>query len=264
MTDEPTSEPDSDRATFRSVCADVLGHYVSATPDRELAMATLGVLCARVPADAPLTDMLRAFVTAVAPLARSNSPASPEQLAREKRHALENALGTGTVLIVFDATRSNVAVPEGLKAQRDLKFRLAWKMTPPIDLQLSDEGVLATLSFHGERQGVFVPWDAIWGVVAESNGQGVAWPSSAPAGSHIVATKPDPTPNIKVEPVKEQRPKFGVIEGGYADINDTAVSDPPPLRIALKQAPTCAHCGARVIGNVPTCGDGCPGRSGAV
>jgi hypothetical protein len=91
------------------------------------------------------------------------------------RHVLE----TENALIHIDPRKQRVAVPEALKSEKHTVLLLGFRLAIPIrDLTISDVGFSATLSFNRTPFLVFVPWDAVLGVVGHSTTQFRLWPDA--------------------------------------------------------------------------------------
>ena len=91
-----------------------------------------------------------------------------------KRDVLTEMLAEGTVSLVIDGRLKGVCVPEHLK-KAPLVLDYGYSMPIPIpDLELTDEGVSATLSFDRSRLATFVPWSAVVGAMQPGRLQ-VVW-----------------------------------------------------------------------------------------
>ena len=91
-----------------------------------------------------------------------------------KRDVVAEMLMEGTVSLVIDGTRQGVRVPDDLK-KAPLVLEYGYSMPIPIpDLELSNEGVSATLSFDRSPLATFVPWGAVVGAMQPGRVQ-VVW-----------------------------------------------------------------------------------------
>jgi stringent starvation protein B len=211
-------------AAFQAACLELLGHFYPAT-DRELAVAAIGVACARTPRSGPLDAALRAFVTAVVRdrLVGAGEAESPELARAAKRDVIGRLLAQGAARLVVDAAQPGVSVPPQYKQVRDLGLSLGYGLKPPIPELESGTGlddpecIRATLSFNGRPFPCEIPLDAVWGATLESTGQGVAWPQSAPPGwaSSPAVTSPKPAGGVqaaaRAKPAPPARPKLGLV-----------------------------------------------------
>jgi stringent starvation protein B len=119
----------------------------------------------------------------------------------EQKRLLMDTLLPLCPFVAIDATRAQVAVPEGLR-RTDLVLRVGRdsRVMGMPDLVLDDQGFSATISIQGVRHFVVVPWDAcsrLW-IGEPFAGPMVVWPSAA--------EKPKPTP--------PSGPTLRVVKGG--------------------------------------------------
>lgn len=92
-----------------------------------------------------------------------------------KREAVEECLKHGVTRIVLDARQPGVVVPDSLRRQ-ELHLNVSYSYHPP-DLDVSERGIGCTLSFDRVHHAVFVPWHALYMVVALKRPEaGMAWP----------------------------------------------------------------------------------------
>ncbi|MFH2005394.1 MAG: ClpXP protease specificity-enhancing factor SspB [bacterium] len=158
-----------------------------------------------------------------------------EQLS--KREALESLLKHGDVLLQLDPRVAGVGVPTEYVDQPLLVLRIGLEMPIPIpDLEISDAGIQATLSFRRTPHAVEVPWRAIFGMVSE-HGQGLLWTGDVPrevlqqmleagAGGESGAMALDEG----VDPQgPSSRPRLRAIDGGRRDASaDVREGSPAP------------------------------------
>lgn len=129
-----------------------------------------GVPLASVPAQPPLDDEAAAAGGAAASARMPN-----------KRDVVQKLLEDGPVLIHLDARRPEVSVPAAHRQDAKLVLRVGHGLSPAIpDLDVSEAGVRATLSFRGTPHTCQIPWAAVYAVVAE-DGRGLVWPEDVPA-----------------------------------------------------------------------------------
>src|SRR5688572_13439701 len=97
-----------------------------------------------------------------------------------KRDAFLAFLAEGWVSIHLDARRPGVRVPEVLGENRHLVLQYGRNMPISIpDLEVSEEGVSATLSFSRTAHKTHVPWSAVY-IVACTDGRGVLYYEDVP------------------------------------------------------------------------------------
>lgn len=91
-----------------------------------------------------------------------------------KRDVVSEMLAEGSVFLVIDGRRQDVCVPEDQKTA-PLVLEYGYNMPTHIpDLELSDEGIGATLSFNRSSFATFVPWAAVGGAMQQGRLQ-VVW-----------------------------------------------------------------------------------------
>ena len=97
-----------------------------------------------------------------------------------KRDIFLGLLAQGRVSVIIDARRDGVRLPDHLRDELRLRLDYGLDMPIPIeDLQVTEQGVQATLSFNRQPQSTFVPWSAVY-VVAQADGAGVLYPEDVP------------------------------------------------------------------------------------
>ncbi len=136
-----------------------------------------------------------------------------------KRGAFLSFLREGWVSLHLDARHLGVEVPPALSDQPHLVLQYGRNMPIPIpDLEVTEGGVSATLSFSRASHQTWVPWEAVY-VIACTDGRGVLYHEDVPAD---VTLGPD---------VQTDRAVSGDIDWpyGYGD-------DQPPRR-ALRSVP---------------------------
>lgn len=85
-----------------------------------------------------------------------------EPLQKLKRVTLETFLAYGATAMVFDSHVRGLTIPPELENQGEVVFHLGYNLPVPIpDLELTDAGVSATLSFDQTPFKVLVPWEAV-------------------------------------------------------------------------------------------------------
>jgi stringent starvation protein B len=108
-----------------------------------------------------------------------------------KREAFLAFLREGWVSLHLDARRSGVAVPDSFAAEPHLVLQYGRNMPIPIpDLDVTDQGVSATLSFSRTPCLTHVPWSAVY-VVACTDGRGILYYEDVP---QEVSLSAPPTP----------------------------------------------------------------------
>jgi hypothetical protein len=107
----------------------------------------------------------------------ATSAPDPEVSKREMASAL---LKGSSIYVHLDPRRNEVLVPKEYRDKYQLILQIGYALPLPIpDLELSEEGFSATLSFHHEPSFCRVPWSAVYAMVNEE-GKGGAWYTSVP------------------------------------------------------------------------------------
>jgi stringent starvation protein B len=97
-----------------------------------------------------------------------------------KKDAFLALLRAGWASLHLDARCSGVVVPAPFSSQAHLMLQYGRNMPIPItDLEVTDEGVSATLSFARVSHRTYVPWSAVYAVSC-TNGCGVLYREDLP------------------------------------------------------------------------------------
>jgi len=84
------------------------------------------------------------------------------------------------VCIHFDPRREGVIVPAHLRNQSMVSLQFGDCLPIPIrDLNVTDEGITATLSFNRSPFWCSIPWDVIY-AITDVPGKGIAWVEDIP------------------------------------------------------------------------------------
>src|SRR5262245_27165158 len=104
-----------------------------------------------------------------------------------KVDAFRAFLAEGWVSVHLDARRSGVQVPSELADNRHLVLQYGRNMPIPLpELEVTESGVTATLSFARMPHKTFIPWSAIY-IVACTDGRGVLYYEDVPEDVSLVA-----------------------------------------------------------------------------
>jgi stringent starvation protein B len=97
-----------------------------------------------------------------------------------KRDAFTAFLREGWVSLHLDARRAGVVVPPSFASEPHLVLQYGRNMPIPIpDLEVTDDGVSATLSFSRAPHRTHVPWSSVY-VVACTDGRGILYYEDVP------------------------------------------------------------------------------------
>ena len=97
----------------------------------------------------------------------------------DKKQVLLAFLERGVAMVHLDARRPGVKVPLQHRKEAHLRLNLSYRYRIP-DFEIGAEGVQATLSFGGQSFLCVMPWQAIFGITSEANGDGQVWPEDLP------------------------------------------------------------------------------------
>jgi stringent starvation protein B len=97
-----------------------------------------------------------------------------------KKDVMLALLERSSVFIHLDPRREDVRVPAWFKKQPQLVLQVGLNMAVRIpDLDVGDEAVCCTLSFSRSPFFCYMPWTAVFALVAE-DGKGMLWPNDIP------------------------------------------------------------------------------------
>ena len=88
-------------------------------------------------------------------------------------------LEEGDTMLCLDARCEGVSVPPQHASNPDL--RLILNLNFPRPIEVTADGISASLSFGGRRFACFVPMAALWAAFNPQTMQGMMWPESMPA-----------------------------------------------------------------------------------
>jgi stringent starvation protein B len=104
-----------------------------------------------------------------------------------KRDAFTAFLREGWVSLHLDARRAGVSVPPTFASEPHLVLQYGRNMPIPIpDLEITDEGVSATLSFSRAPHRTTVPWSSVY-VVACTDGRAILYYEDVPQEVSVMA-----------------------------------------------------------------------------
>jgi stringent starvation protein B len=97
-----------------------------------------------------------------------------------KKDVMLALLERSSVFIHLDPRREDVRVPAWFKKQPQLVLQVGLNMAVRIpDLEVGDDAVSCTLSFSRSPFFCYMPWSAVFALVAE-DGKGMLWPNDIP------------------------------------------------------------------------------------
>lgn len=137
-----------------------------------------------------------------------------------KQEAFTAFLQDGWVTVYIDARRPGVSVPDHLRNEARLVLQYGLNMPVPVeDLEVTEGGVKATLSFARQPHKTLIPWTAIY-VIACTDGRGVLYQEDVP-------------PELLVAAHGAQEDRDGAEEPGGPDIDGPRKRAASPL-LAVK------------------------------
>ncbi len=142
-------------------------------------------------------------------------------------------MSEGWVSLHLDARRPGVVVPESFATEPHLVLQYGRNMPVAIpDLDITDEGVDATLSFSRVPCHTHIPWSAVY-AVACTDGRGVLYDEDIPQEVTLVARSVGPPESVRSasdEPQPASRPILRAIPADEVPVEPTSDSDDSPKR----------------------------------
>jgi hypothetical protein len=142
---------------------------------------------------------------------------------REKKRLLLLLLDAGAVMIHLDARHPEVRVPERFRTDPELRLNLDYAFRLP-DFHVGESGIVASLSFSGQRFLCTVPFAAIWGITRTKDNQTTLFPSSIP-------------PEVLTSLVGQEDSPFTLIDESAEAPPEETPREPMPLRLVVSHHP---------------------------
>jgi stringent starvation protein B len=101
------------------------------------------------------------------------------QIPPSKDAVVLKLLEEGDTMLCLDARREGVCVPP--QHANDPALRLILNLNFPRPIDVTEEGISASLSFGGRRFACYIPMAALWAAFNPQTRQGMMWPESMPA-----------------------------------------------------------------------------------
>lgn len=98
----------------------------------------------------------------------------------KKRELFAEWLQLGTVMLLLDARKEGVKVPDEFKSEGDLRLNFCYQFHIP-DFNFNEVGVWATLSFSSYDQFCMVPWESVYGIQSLPGDEVALWHNDTPA-----------------------------------------------------------------------------------
>ncbi|MBW2522980.1 MAG: hypothetical protein JRI23_02335 [Deltaproteobacteria bacterium] len=107
-----------------------------------------------------------------------------------KREVALALLEGPSMFVHLDPRREGVTVPQRFRKQAQLVLQLGLDMAVRIpDLEVTEEGITATLSFNRTPHWCGIPWAAVYALVGE-DGRGMVWPDDVPPELAVAGPRP--------------------------------------------------------------------------
>jgi stringent starvation protein B len=148
--------------------------------------------------------------------------------AADKKETLLAFLARGVAMVHLDARRPGVVVPSEFAGDPHLRLNLSYRYGIP-DLDIGDERVQATLSFHGRPFQCLLPWPAVFAVTSHQTGEGQVWPEDLPteAAQGFTAAPPERPKLAAVDGAPPRRKRAAAKEDSPADEKPPEPPDGP-------------------------------------
>ena len=146
---------------------------------------------------------------------------------KSKRDILSELLDKGMVQILLDSRKTGVVLPDHLAEDMQLRLNLSRRFGLPIEL--TEEGVSATLTFQDVPHACVLPWDCIFAMISYVTGDPVLFSEDVPLevifeAEKAAASEPSETEDAPTSP----RPQLRVVPNDEVDSDDEPQPDPPP------------------------------------
>ena len=142
-----------------------------------------------------------------------------EALNKKKYDFLLYLLEEGDAMVCLDSRHPEVDVPATHKNTSSLNLVFNLNFRRPIEI--TEEGIFATLAFNGRPYKCTLPFDAVWAIYDPNMKNGQVWEESMPKdmnlAERVMGTEPQKPPE-KLKPVKSSgKPSSGAQTTGKRD-----------------------------------------------
>jgi stringent starvation protein B len=148
-----------------------------------------------------------------------------DDLNKKKYDFLLFLLEEGDAMVCLDARHAEVDVPSSHKNNSSLNLVFNLNFRNPIDI--TEEGIFASLAFNGRPYKCSLPFDAVWAVYDPNMKNGQVWEESIPKDMNLaerVMETPPEKPITKLKSVKSGgKPSSEPQTGGKRDRNHLRV-----------------------------------------
>ena len=146
-----------------------------------------------------------------------------DSLNKKKYDFLLHLLEVDDAMVCLDSRHPEVDVPESHKNNSSLNLVFNLNFRRPIEI--TEEGIFATLAFNGRPHKCILPFEAVWAIYDPNMKNGQVWEESIPEDMNLaeqVTETPSEKPQLKS--VKSSgKPSSGPQTGGKRDRNHLRV-----------------------------------------
>lgn len=170
-------------------------------------------------------------------------PGPPPPQQANKHDVLLNLLEGGrNVLVHFNPRVPSTCVPRQYQRDKAMALDIGYSMAKPIpDLVIEHDGFGATLSFGGQQQWVFIPFEAVFAMACDI--VRIVWPQDVPPDLNLggrpapAGATPRPGASVggRVTPLLPPRPEDGVTPANGAVVIDLMARRTPKDRRACEK-----------------------------
>lgn len=127
-----------------------------------------------------------------------------ETLNKKKYEFLLHLLEEGDAMVCIDARLPQVDVPASQKNNSSLNLVFNLNFRRPIEI--TEEGIFASLAFNGRPHKCALPFDAVWAIYDPNMKNGQVWEESIPEdmnlADQVMVDQPEEKPPTKLKPLK--------------------------------------------------------------
>lgn len=126
-----------------------------------------------------------------------------DELNKKKYDFLLHLLEDGDAMVCLDARLPEVDVPASHKNNSSLNLIFNLNFKRPVEI--TDEGIFASLAFNGKPHQCALPFTAIWAIYDPKMKNGQVWEESIPEDMNLseqVTEAPPKEPRTKLKPMK--------------------------------------------------------------
>ena len=140
-----------------------------------------------------------------------------DDLNKKKYDFLLFLLEEGDAMVCLDARHPEVDVPESHKNNSSLNLVFNLNFKRPIEI--TEDGIFATLAFNGRPYKCTLPYDAVWAIYDPKMKNGQVWDESIPEdmnlADQVIETKKNPLKSMKPSGKPQTKePKTGEAKAG--------------------------------------------------